>query len=118
MPDPPQVIPATPAALEKVLRRRPVLWVGAGVSIAAGYPSTGALVDALIADADDPIDPDLPFERVADAYVASQGAGALEDPASLVPATGVGTVHEVPASAGFGSRQVKLARAGNATLRQ
>lgn len=72
-------IPATPDVLARTLARRPVLWVGAGASIAAGHPSTGALVDALVAAAADPIDPALPFEQVADAFVASQGAGALGD---------------------------------------
>jgi len=75
MPDDPRPIPATPESLKKTLSRRPVLWVGAGTSIAAGHPTTGALVEALIADADDPIDPNLPFEQVADAFVASQGEG-------------------------------------------
>lgn len=79
MTDHPRPIPATPEALRKILARRPVLWVGAGASIAAGHPSTGALVEAMIAEADDPIDPALGFERAADAFVASQGAGALED---------------------------------------
>ena len=72
-------IPATPEALAKTLKRRPVLWVGAGASIAAGHPSTRVLVDALVADAERPLDPALPFEQVADAYVASMGAGALGD---------------------------------------
>ncbi len=78
MPDP-NPIAATPDALRKTLGRRPVLWVGAGTSIAAGHPSTWALVEAMIAEADDPIDPALTFEQAADAFVASQGAGALED---------------------------------------
>ncbi len=75
----PNPIAATPDALRKTLGRRPVLWVGAGTSIAAGHPSTWALVEAMIAEADDPIDPALTFEQAADAFVASQGAGALED---------------------------------------
>ncbi len=75
----PAPITATPEALAKALDRRPVLWVGAGVSAAAGHPGTGALVAAMVAAADDPIDPGLSFEQVADAFVASQGAGALGD---------------------------------------
>jgi len=75
----PRPIPATPENLEKVLRHRPLLWVGAGTSIAAGHPGTGTLVEELIAEADDPIDPELRFEQVADAFVESMGTGALED---------------------------------------
>ncbi|MCP4656113.1 MAG: hypothetical protein GY856_11925, partial [bacterium] len=48
MPDDPRPIPATPEFLKKTLSRRPVLWVGAGASIAAGHRTTAALVDALI----------------------------------------------------------------------
>ena len=62
---------ATSDVLRKTLKRRPVLWVGAGVSVAAGLPSTRDLVAAMVADADHPIDADLPFEKVADAYVRS-----------------------------------------------
>jgi hypothetical protein len=57
----PKPIEATPDSLARILAERPVLWVGAGASIAAGYPSTGRLVDAMIQAADDPIDPDLSF---------------------------------------------------------
>jgi len=54
-----------------------VLWVGAGLSVAAGLPGTGRLVQAMVATADHPITPDLPFEKAADAFVASMGRGAL-----------------------------------------
>ena len=47
MPDATRQIPATGDALEKTLRLRPILWVGAGASVAAGHPSTGALVNLL-----------------------------------------------------------------------
>lgn len=40
-------LPATADRLQKELDARPLLWVGAGASIAAGYPGTGALLDAL-----------------------------------------------------------------------
>jgi len=39
-------IPATAAALQKELDSRPLLWVGAGASVAAGYPGTGKILDA------------------------------------------------------------------------
>lgn len=71
-------IPATPEALRKTLGRRPALWVGAGASIAAGLPSTGKLVDAMVAEADGAIDPGLSFEQVADAFVGQQGEGHLK----------------------------------------
>jgi hypothetical protein len=54
-----------------------VLWVGAGASAAAGYPGTSQLVRAMLEAAEDPIDADLSFFEVADAFVASQGAGDL-----------------------------------------
>jgi hypothetical protein len=79
MPGGSRSLEATPDALRKILGRKPVLWVGAGVSVAAGLPSTRDLVQAMIAGADDPIDEALPFEKVADAYVASMGDGALAD---------------------------------------
>ena len=39
-------IEATREALVKLLEDRPLLWVGAGTSYAAGCPSTQALVEA------------------------------------------------------------------------
>jgi tetratricopeptide (TPR) repeat protein len=45
--------------------------------MAAGYPRTAALVQAMVDDADDPIDGNQSFFEVADAYVASMGRGAL-----------------------------------------
>lgn len=70
---------ASVSLLQKMLRRRPILWVGAGASMAAGHPSTTTLVAAMIAEADQPIDPTLSFEQVADAFVVSQGRSALAD---------------------------------------
>src|SRR6185295_4781125 len=72
-------IPATREALEKVLADRPLLWVGAGLSIAAGYPSTATILDRLVERAEDPIDRNAPFPRVVDAFVESRGAGDLGD---------------------------------------
>ncbi len=79
MSEAPRSLEATPDVLHKTLGRKPVLWVGAGVSIAAGLPSTRDLVAAMIKDADDPIDDSLSFEKVADAYVDSMGVSALSD---------------------------------------
>jgi tetratricopeptide (TPR) repeat protein len=72
-------LPATPDRLQKELDARPLLWVGAGASIAAGYPGTGAILDALAKQADDPIDRSAPFPQVVDAFVDSRGAGELGD---------------------------------------
>ena len=36
----PPVLQASPEVLRKHLERRPILWVGAGLSVAAGLPST------------------------------------------------------------------------------
>lgn len=74
---PPQPLPATPEILGKVLERRPVLWVGGGLSIAAGYPSERALVEAMARASEDPLDTSLPFFKAADAFVASMGRSML-----------------------------------------
>lgn len=79
MSDTSRAIAATARRLEKVLALRPVLWVGAGASVAAGHPGTWQLTEKMIAGADDTIDPGLSFEQVADAYVKSEGKGALTD---------------------------------------
>jgi hypothetical protein len=42
-------IEADDGSIARILGKRPVLWVGAGLSIAAGYPTTGALIDASVA---------------------------------------------------------------------
>src|SRR5262245_16081745 len=72
-------IAATPEALARILDERPALWVGAGASVAAGYPSTSVLEDAMVRRADDPIDRKGSFFEIADAFVASMGEGALAD---------------------------------------
>lgn len=73
----PQPLPADRGTLAKILERKPVLWVGAGLSIAAGYPSTWKLVEAMAQAADDPIDTSRPYFAVADAFIASVGKGQL-----------------------------------------
>jgi hypothetical protein len=72
-------IAADDSSLARILGKRPVLWVGSGLSIAAGYPTTGALLDALVAAADDPIDTTRSFYEVVDAVVASVRAGRVRD---------------------------------------
>ena len=76
---PPQPLPATPEVLAKVLERRPVLWVGEGVSVAAGHPSRSKLVEVMVKACDDPLDTSRPFYAVADAFVASMGRVTLAE---------------------------------------
>lgn len=76
---PPQPLPATAGALTKILDRKPVLWIGPGLSIAAGYPAADRLVKEIAAEADDSLDTAQPFFAVADAFVASTGRGQLAD---------------------------------------
>ncbi|WP_164012637.1 tetratricopeptide repeat protein [Pyxidicoccus trucidator] len=68
-----------PDTLAKLLERKPVLWVGAGLSVAAGYPSTWKLVEAMkkVALDSDSIDTSLPFFKVADAFLAAEGQATL-----------------------------------------
>jgi tetratricopeptide (TPR) repeat protein len=72
-------IEADDGSIARILGKRPVLWVGAGLSIAAGYPTTSALIDALVAAADDPIDRTRSFYEVVDAVVTSVRAGRVRD---------------------------------------
>ena len=60
-----------------MLASRPVLWVGAGLSIAAGYPSAAELEAAIREDADVPIAEDLGLPEVADAYIEANNRGPL-----------------------------------------
>lgn len=76
-PKPP--IPATVKALERVLKDRPVLWVGAGLSIGAGYPSTADLARLLCEQADDELDPNQDFAALVDAFVESVGRAELHE---------------------------------------
>jgi NAD-dependent SIR2 family protein deacetylase len=72
-------IPATAKVLRKELDSRPLLWVGAGTSVAAGYPGTKAILKALAERADDSIDENAPFPQVVDDFVTSRGRGDLDD---------------------------------------
>lgn len=74
---PKRPIAATVESLVRLLERRPIVWVGAGLSMAAGYPSTWSLVQTMAKEADDPIDTSQDFTRVVDAFIASAGRGAL-----------------------------------------
>ncbi|HYG62436.1 MAG TPA: SIR2 family protein, partial [Thermoanaerobaculia bacterium] len=71
---------ADQASLAKFLKKyRPVLWVGAGASVAANYPGTNDLIREMVDESEVTIDPLLPFFEVADRFVGSQGEGALGD---------------------------------------
>src|SRR5262245_39604860 len=72
-------IEANDASIARILDKRPVLWVGAELSIDAGYPTTDAVIDALVKVADDPIDTTGTFYEVVDAVVASVRAGRVRD---------------------------------------
>ena len=65
--------------LESIVGTKPVLWVGAGLSVAAGYPSTGTILSALRAAADRDLPDDGEFNVVVDAFVAAHGTGELGD---------------------------------------
>ncbi len=66
--------------------QKPVHWVGAGLSVAAGYPSTGAILTALREVADRDL-PDGEFTAVVDAFVGAGGPGELYSTAPSTPAT-------------------------------
>jgi hypothetical protein len=72
-------IEATPESLARILNERPVLWVGAGASVAAGYPGTNRLIEVMLKASDDAINPNLPFFRIADSLIHSAGVGTLPD---------------------------------------
>src|SRR3954469_24936495 len=59
-------IEATSDALVRQLEDRPGVCVGAGMSKAAGSPSTEELIDEMRRRADDPIPEGLSFTEVAD----------------------------------------------------
>lgn len=76
--------PAEDASVEALLKTleqspKPVLWVGAGLSIAAGYPSAKSLADAIRAKADAEIPAGLSFTHVADLFIQSNSPGELAD---------------------------------------
>ena len=56
---------------------RPVLWVGAGASIAAGYPTRDQLAAAIREDADSELPAGLGLHALADAYIRADGPGPL-----------------------------------------
>lgn len=61
---------------------RPILWIGAGLSIAAGYPGTRDMIDTLRDSASndgDDIPADWPFTRVVDRFIELGGGGTLQD---------------------------------------
>ena len=70
---------ATGDTLEKLLAARPVLWVGAGMSMAAGYPSTWDLVMAMRDQSFDEIPEEATFTEVADAFIDSTSRGELSN---------------------------------------
>jgi len=62
--------------LTSILEHKPVLWVGAGLSVAAGYPSLDKVLSALRAAADrDLVEGD--FTQVVDDFVAKMSRGRL-----------------------------------------
>jgi hypothetical protein len=67
---------ATPKALKRQLADHSILWIGAGASIPAGYPSASKLVQLMKEAADDPLEGE-DFPAVADQLVRSRGPGAL-----------------------------------------
>ena len=74
---PGQPIDADLAGLQKLLASRPILWIGAGVSIQAGYPTQAELIEQMRADSDDPIAAHLTLPQVIDEFIASNGKGTL-----------------------------------------
>jgi NAD-dependent SIR2 family protein deacetylase len=69
-------IDASAEALKRQLKDHSIIWIGAGASIAAGYPSAARLVAALKEAADDPITSD-DFPEATDEFVRSRGEAAL-----------------------------------------
>ena len=74
--DPIKPIEASAAALKRQLSDHSIIWIGAGASIAAGYPSAARLVASLKDAADDPITSD-DFPEATDQFVQSRGEAAL-----------------------------------------
>lgn len=82
-PAPPEAWPKPATAdrgqLELVLRRKPVLWVGEGLSVDAGYPSAAGLIEAMNREAGGTLDTSQDFLRVADQFVDALTGGALDN---------------------------------------
>ena len=72
-----QPIIADVDALLRILAARPVLWIGAGPSTAAGYPSPSDLARILREEADDEIPAHLDLPDTFDAFIAANGKGSL-----------------------------------------
>ena len=77
----PKPLPADDDEMDRRLAARPILWVGAGLSMAAGYPSTDTLVEAIRAKASPAdIPPQLTeFSAVVDAFVEAESAAGLHN---------------------------------------
>ena len=54
------------------------IWVGAGLSMAAGYPSLGQLAERLRQESLDHLDSELEAFQTIDAFVTANGRGALQ----------------------------------------
>ena len=74
-----QPLDASDETLRKLLDNRPILWVGAGMSMAAGYPSTWDLVSAMYEKSVDPIPDGLTFTQTADEFITRNSQGELSD---------------------------------------
>jgi RNA polymerase sigma factor (sigma-70 family) len=64
--------------LESIVQQRPVLWVGAGLSVAGGFPAMDAIMTAVRAAAPRDL-PAAEFTALVDAFVDAASAGALGD---------------------------------------
>ena len=64
--------------LENIIQQKPVLWVGAGLSVAGGFPSMDEMVTLLRAAAPE----DLPageFTTLVDAFICAASSDELGD---------------------------------------
>ncbi len=71
-----------------IQKKKPVLWVGAGLSIDAGYPTVGALAEMLWEEhAFDPRPPNQEAYDLVDEFYRQYGEGALDEALSaIIPA--------------------------------
>lgn len=74
-----------PITVDEVVRvldpsgmHKPLLWVGAGLSIAAGHPSTQRILETLQEDAGGKVETTGEFTEVVDRFVAREGRHAFE----------------------------------------
>ncbi|MCP4623666.1 MAG: hypothetical protein GY850_09065, partial [bacterium] len=73
-----------------ILKKKPVLWVGAGLSIDAGYPTVGQLADKLWTEhAFDPRPSESDPYRLIDAFYQKYKRGALDEALSEIIPAGV-----------------------------